>query len=188
MGRRTRRPSARRSRRTSPTGARRSSGWGSRRSNFIPHPEEPCEAWRLEGSPGTTTVQVAILRDALPLVALLRMRFGVVLALRIESLPEPPAIMPRLEIQRRSERYDAAWIDVQHAHVIVPLDVIDVHPLGHARHLVEIAQIVRQVRIVRDAAQVAFEVAVVDGIEAHERRKQPPVCFGDLRSTEIALA
>ncbi len=37
------------------------------------------------------------------------------------------------------------------AAVIVPLDMIDAHGLGDARHLVEIAQIVRQVRIVDDA-------------------------------------
>src|SRR3954470_9532659 len=57
-----RRLSARRSRRTWRIGVRRSSGWGYRRSNFIPHPEQPCEAWRLEGWSGRTTVQVALLR------------------------------------------------------------------------------------------------------------------------------
>ena len=39
------------------------------------------------------------------------------------------------------------------AAVIVPLDVIDVHGLGDARHLIEIAQIIREIRIVDDAAQ-----------------------------------
>ena len=67
---------------------------------------------------------------------------------------------------------------VRHAHVIVPLDVIHVHGLGDARHLIEVAQIVRQVRIVGDAAQVAFEVAVIDRVEADERGEQPPVGLG----------
>ena len=60
--------------------------------------------------------------------------------------------------------------------------------LGDPRRLVEIAQIVRQVRIVVDAAQVALEVADIDRIEAHQRREQPPVRLGLLRAHEVTVA
>jgi hypothetical protein len=53
------------------------------------------------------------------------------------------------------------------AAVIVPLDVVHVHGRGDAGLLVEIAQIVPEVRVVDDAPQIAFEVAVIDGVEAY---------------------
>ncbi len=59
------------------------------------------------------------------------------------SRRQPSPIMRRGKIELRSERHDAAGIDLFVAAVIVLLDVIHVHGLGHARHLVEIAQIVR---------------------------------------------
>ena len=95
--------------------------------------------------------------------------------------------MRRFEIQRRAERHDAARIDVAHADVIVPLDVIHVHRLGHARHLIKLAHIVRDVRIVDDAAQVAFEMAVVDGIKANQRREQSPIGFGQALAAQISV-
>ena len=89
--------------------------------------------------------------------------------------------MLRLEVERGAERHDAGRIDVQHAHVIVPLDVVDVHRPGHARRLVELAQVVREVRIVGDAAQVALEEPNIDRIEAQQRGKQAPIGLGELR-------
>ena len=74
------------------------------------------------------------------------------------------------------------------AAVIVPLDVVEAHGLGDAGHLVEIAQVIPEIRIVDDAPQVALEVAVVDRVETHQRGEQPPVGFGDLPPDEIALA
>src|SRR5690349_18241441 len=102
--------------------------------------------------------------------------------------PKPPPIVRRLEIERGPEWYDAARIDVAHADVIVALDVIHVHRVGDARHLIEFAQVVRQVRIVDDAAQIALEVAVIDRVKSKYRGEQPPVRFGQRRAAEIALA
>ena len=94
--------------------------------------------------------------------------------------------MRRGKIELRSERHDAAGIDLFVAAVIVPLDVIHVHGLGHARHLVEITEIVREVRIVGDPAQVAFEMADIDGVETHQRGEEPPVRFGRDVADQIA--
>jgi hypothetical protein len=49
------------------------------------------------------------------------------------------------------------------------LDMFDIHRLRHARPLVQLAQPVRQVRVIDDAPQVAFEMPVVHRIEAHDR-------------------
>ena len=106
---------------------------------------------------------------------------------RRDSAHEPVAVVRRGEIELGAERHDAGRVHLALAAVIVPLDVIDVHGLGDARHLIEIAQIVRQVRIVDDAPQVALEVAVIDRVEADQRREQPPVGLGQARAGEIAL-
>jgi hypothetical protein len=47
--------------------------------------------------------------------------------------------------------------------------VVHVDGRGDAGLLIEIAQVIREIGIVDDAAQVAFEVAVVDRVEANER-------------------
>src|SRR5260221_10405895 len=48
-----------------------------------------------------------------------------------------------------SQRYDASWIDRAVALVIMTFDVHQVHGFGDARHLIKIAQVTRQLRIVR---------------------------------------
>jgi hypothetical protein len=70
----------------------------------------------------------------------------------------------------------------------VRLDVINAHRRGDAGHLIELAQIVREIWVIDDAAEVAFEVAVIDRVEANKRREQPPVRLGDDRARDIALA
>jgi hypothetical protein len=54
------------------------------------------------------------------------------------------------------------------------------------RPLVELARVGPQVRVVHDAAAVAAEVQVVDGVEAHERGEQAPVGLGDPVAGEVA--
>ena len=61
-----------------------------------------------------------------------------------------------------------------------------VHEAGDAGVLVELAQIVREIRVARDRALVAPEQRVIHEIEAQQARQQPPVGFGDLRAGEIA--
>ena len=73
------------------------------------------------------------------------------------------------------------------AAVIVPLDLIDADGLGNAGHGIKIAQIIPQVGIVGDAAQIAFEMAVIDGVETDERGEQPPIRFSDLAADQITL-
>ena len=73
------------------------------------------------------------------------------------------------------------------AAIIVPFDLVDAHCFGDTWYLIKLAQIIPQIGIVGDAAQIALEMTEIDRIKADERREQPPVRFGDLLSREITL-
>ena len=55
---------------------------------------------------------------------------------------EAVAIVRQHEIEHRPDRHDAGRVHVAMAAVIVPLDVIEAHGLGDARHLIKLAQII----------------------------------------------
>ena len=67
------------------------------------------------------------------------------------------------------------------------LDGGEVHRPGDARRLIQIAQIVGQARVIRDAALVAFEMPHIDRVETHKGREQPPIGFRQCISHQIAL-
>ena len=64
-------------------------------------------------------------------------------------------------------------------HVVVTLDVIDADGLGDSRLLIQVEQVTLQVRIIDDATEIAFEMAVIDDVESDQRAKQSPVGFDD---------
>ena len=100
---------------------------------------------------------------------------------------EPRAVVRLRVIDRRALGNDAGRIDPLDRpvidHVVARLD-----GRGDARDLVELAHVVEQVRVVGDALPVAFEQREIRDVEAHQRRKQPPVGLGDLPPDQIALA
>src|SRR5215212_6205797 len=98
--------------------------------------------------------------------------------------PLPPA--RRMEMEHRAQRHDPGRIERAVALVIVALDVSHVDGLGDPRRLVEVAQIARQVGIVGDPAQIAFEMPDIDGVEAHERGEEAPIGFGVALAHEVA--
>src|SRR5271166_4697843 len=83
-----------------------------------------------------------------------------------------------VKVEQRSDRDDAGRIDPLVALVIVPLDVTQVHRRGDAGDLKDIARIGPQIPVVDHLAHIALEVAVVDGIESHQRGEQPYVRLG----------
>ena len=101
---------------------------------------------------------------------------------------QPRTVMRRGVVDRGPGRHDPRRIDRRVAAVIVRLDVVQIDRPGNARHLIEVAQIVGQVRIVGDPPEIAFEVSDIDRVEADERREQPPVGLGDAVADQIALA
>src|SRR5690606_35396684 len=72
----------------------------------------------------------------------------------------------------------AGGVDGGVAAVIVLLDVLQVESAGHARPLVELPQIPREIGVILDALQVALEVPMVDCIEADQGSEQTPVRLG----------
>ena len=67
--------------------------------------------------------------------------------------PERPrAIVRRGKVELRPDRHDAGRVHLALAAVIVPLDLLEADGLGDARHLIKIAQIIRQVRDIRRCA------------------------------------
>ncbi len=53
----------------------------------------------------------------------------------------------------------------------MPLDVIQVDGLRDARLLIQVHQVTLQVWVIDNAPQVAFEMAVINGVKAHKRAK-----------------
>ena len=63
--------------------------------------------------------------------------------------------------------------------IVMPLDVVDVHGLRDTRMLIEIEQVAMEMGVVEDPADIAFEVAVIYGVETHQGAEEPPVRFHD---------
>jgi len=75
---------------------------------------------------------------------------------------------------------DTGWIDVVVGDVVMPLDVVEVHGIGDPVGLIEVFEVTEEVRVVDDPSKVAFEMAMVDGVEANEGDKQAPIGFDEL--------
>ena len=75
---------------------------------------------------------------------------------------------------------DMGWIDVVVGDVVMPLDVVEVDGVGDAVGLIEVFEIAEEVGVVDDPPEVALEMAVVDGVEAHEGDEQAPIGFDEL--------
>lgn len=92
------------------------------------------------------------------------------------------------EILVGAKRDDTGWIDVVVGDVVVPLDVIEVHGVGDAVGLIEVFEVAEEVGVVDDSPEIAFKMAVVDGVKTHESDEQAPIGLDELRAEKIALA
>lgn len=90
------------------------------------------------------------------------------------------------EVEDRALRHYAGRVDALMTPVVVLLDVVHVYRLCDAWSLIEVLQIAPQVRVVYYAPQVALEVAVIDGVERHERGKEAPVGLRYAVATQVA--
>ena len=95
--------------------------------------------------------------------------------------------MRPIEVQLRAHGHDAGRVDGRMATVVVMLDVRHVDGIRDSRHLVELAKVAREVRIIGDSAQIALEVADVHRIEANERGEEAPVGLRGAVPDEVAL-
>src|ERR1700736_2418196 len=85
----------------------------------------------------------------------------------------------RCQVDNGPERNDPSGINFFVRHVVVPLDVIDADRLGDSGVLIQVEQVALQIQVIDNASQVAFEVAVIDDVEANERAEEPPIGFDD---------
>ena len=84
-------------------------------------------------------------------------------------------------------RNDASRVDGLVAAVVVMLDVGEIHRLGNPRPLINLPQPVRQIRIIGDPPQVAFEVPVIHRIETNQRGEQADVRFGQVLTGQVTV-
>ena len=59
---------------------------------------------------------------------------------------------------------------------------------AHSRHLIDFPGVVPQMRIVRQATQVALEQQAIDRVEADQCREEPQIGFGKPAANRPALA
>lgn len=90
------------------------------------------------------------------------------------------------EIERRADWDDAGGINFGVRHVIVTLDMIEVDGLCDTGLLIQVHQVTLKVRVIDDAADVAFEVTVIDDIEPDERTEKTPVSLDDAFVEQVA--
>ena len=64
---------------------------------------------------------------------------------------------------------------------------IEVHGFGDAGHLIKIAQVTRQFRIVRNSTLVALEMADIHRVETHQRCKETPIRLRQTISNQETL-
>ena len=79
-----------------------------------------------------------------------------------------------------TEGDDTGRIDIVVGDVVVPLDVVEVHGVGDPVGLIEVFEIAEEIGVVDNPSEVAFEMAVVDGVEAYEGDEQAPIGFDEL--------
>ena len=84
------------------------------------------------------------------------------------------------EVQERPDGHDASRVDVVMRDVIMPFDMVEIDRVGNARHLVQVLQIPGEMRVIDNAPEVAFEMAMIHRIEPKQRDKQSPVGLDEL--------
>ena len=68
----------------------------------------------------------------------------------------------------------------------MPLDMRKIDGRRDAGALVKLAGVTPEVRVVDEPPQIAFEMARIDGIKAHQSGKQPPIGLGEALAAEIS--
>ena len=87
--------------------------------------------------------------------------------------------MRRRQIKRGTDWNNAGRIDFGMRHVVVALDVVEVDGTRDAGLLIQVHQVALQVWIIDDAADIAFEMAVINDVEPNERAEKSPIGFDD---------
>ena len=71
------------------------------------------------------------------------------------------------EIKRWTHRHNLRWIDRGLADVVVGFNVFYIHRVSNTVNLIQVAYIIGQIRVVLNALEIGFEVAVVHGVKTN---------------------
>src|SRR5690242_851708 len=85
----------------------------------------------------------------------------------------------RVKIERGADRNNTRGIDPRVALVVVALDVNKIDSLSDTGDLIDVAGIGPYIFVIDDPSDIAFEVAMIDGVEAHQRCEQANVSLGE---------
>lgn len=89
------------------------------------------------------------------------------------------------QILAGSDRDNTGGIDVVVRHVVVPLNMVEIHRVGDALGLVEILEIPEEIGVIDDSPDITFKMSMVDGVEPNQRDKESPVGFHKLQPEEV---
>ena len=89
------------------------------------------------------------------------------------------------QVLLRAERDNAGGIDVVVGDVVVTLDMIEIDRVGNPFSSIEVFEIAEEIGVVGNAADVALEVAMIDGVKPDERDEEAPIRFDELRAEQI---
>ena len=70
--------------------------------------------------------------------------------------------------------------------IVVPLDMVEIDGFGDAGHLIEVSEIAGEMRVVDDAADIAFEMSVIHGVEPDQGHEESPIGLHESCAEEIA--
>ncbi len=96
-------------------------------------------------------------------------------------------IVRGVEIKDWSLGNKTSRVHIRMTLVVMQLDVVKIARFLNPWLLVKVFEIVPEIGVFINVTQVALEVDVIDGIEAHQCREHTPVGFGDGIATQIAL-
>src|SRR3990172_104469 len=88
-------------------------------------------------------------------------------------------------VESRAQRHDAGRIYIELA-VVTFLDLLQIESLLDPRPLIKLAQVIAEIRVVLNAAQIALEVTVINQVEAQQRRERAPVRLGDALPRQVS--
>src|SRR4030095_7831884 len=88
-------------------------------------------------------------------------------------------------IKGRSQRDNTGWIYVSLA-VVARFNFLQVESVFDSRPLIQFPQIVSEIRVVLNAANVTFEMAVIDQVKPQQGWENAPIRLGDAIAGQVA--
>src|SRR5690606_34599195 len=101
--------------------------------------------------------------------------------------PGDLAVRSAVQVKFWADRHDTVRVDAVMAAVVVLLDVVEADGFRHARPLVKLASVAPQIGVIDQTPDVAFEMAVVNGIEANQGSEEAPIGLCKLVSNQETL-